>query len=94
MGNSYGTETLLSSIRTPQCIMNHHGSGYYDHIIACILFYTIVMGTSHSTVPDSLALYMQLSGELIGSVDTIYMCSSSPMSLLKPWIPSQTLAWI
>ena len=71
MGHRHGTETLLSIIRPTQCIMNHHGSGYYDHILACIIFYTIVMGTSHSTVPDSLALYMQLSGELIGSVDTI-----------------------
>ena len=52
-------------------IQGLRSSVYYDNIIACVLFYYIVMGTSHSTVPDSLALYMQLSGELIGSVDTI-----------------------
>ena len=51
--------------------MNHHGYGYYDHIIYCIICYPIVMVNSHYTVPDALYLDMQLTGKLIGSVDTI-----------------------
>ena len=67
----HGSDSLLNGIRTPQFRMNHHDSGYSNQIIGCILCYPIVMMTSHSTVPDSLSLFMHVSGKLIGSVDTI-----------------------
>ena len=71
MVHSHGPEALLDVIRSPQCSMNHHGSGYSNHIIDYIICYPIVMVTSHSTVSDYLALYIYLSGKLLGSVYTI-----------------------
>ena len=51
--------------------MNNHCSGYYDYIIDWILFYPIVMVTSHSTVPDSLAPDIQIYGKILGILYTI-----------------------
>ena len=71
MVHRHGPESLLTGIRPTKCIMNHHDSGYSNHILDRIICYHIVMVTSHSTVPDYLALAIQLSGKLLRSVDTI-----------------------
>ena len=71
MGHIHWTEDNLTGIRPTQFRMNHHGSSYYNQIIDCIICYPIVMVTSHYTVPDYLALVMQLYGKLLGSVYTI-----------------------
>ena len=51
--------------------MNNHGSGYSNHILDCIICYPIFLLTYHSTVPDALALTMQISVKLLGSLYTI-----------------------
>ena len=71
MGNSHVPEALLTVIRPPQYIMNHHGSGYSEHIIGCILCYPIMVATSHSTMPDALDITMQISGEILGIIYAI-----------------------
>ena len=71
MVHRHGLYTLLNGIRPPQFRINHYGSEYSDNIIDFILCYPIVLVTSNSTVTDALTLSMQLSGKLIGSVDTI-----------------------
>ena len=71
MVHSHGPEALLIGTRPPQCIMNHHGYGYYNHILDCILCYPILMVNSHYTVPDYLALALKISGKILGSVGTI-----------------------
>ena len=62
MGHSHGPETIITVISPPQRSMNHHGSGYYDHIIYCILCYPIVAVTSNYTVPYTLDLAIKISG--------------------------------
>ena len=71
MVHIHGPETLLAGIRPPHCSMNHHGSGYYDHILDLIICYPILMVTYHSTVNYSLDLAMQLFVKLLGIVYTI-----------------------
>ena len=71
MGHRYGTEFLFTGVIPPQCSTNHHGSGYYNHILDCIICYPIVMLTSNYTVLDYLALSMKISGNILGIVDTI-----------------------
>ena len=71
MGHIHATEALLAVIRPPQYSMNHHGSGYSDHIIDFIIFHPILLVTSHSNVIDAVSLSMQISGEILGGVDTI-----------------------
>ena len=71
MGHSHGPEDILTGIKPYQCSMNHNGSGYSNHILDFIICYPILTVTSHYTVPDSLALAMQISSKRLGSVDTI-----------------------
>ena len=71
MGHIHGPEDILTGIRPSQYSMNNNGSGYSNHILDCIICYPIFTVTSHYTVPDSLALDMQISSKLLGSVDTI-----------------------
>ena len=71
MVHIHGLEALFTDIRPPQCIMTHHGYGYYNHIIYCILCYPIVIVTSHSTVIDSFSLVIHISDKLLRSLDTI-----------------------
>ena len=68
MGHIHGPEDPLTSIIPPHYSMNHHGYGYSDHILDCIICYPIFIVTSHSTVPDSLALGLYIYGKLIGIV--------------------------
>ena len=67
----HGPEALLTVIKPPQCSINYNSYGYSVHILDFVLCYPIVLVTFHYTVLDSLALYMQLYGKILGSVDNI-----------------------
>ena len=71
MGHIHGTEAILTGIRPPQRSMNHHGYGYYNHIIDCIICYPIVTVKYHYTVTYALSLVIQLYDKLLGILDTI-----------------------
>ena len=71
VAHSNGPEALLTVIKPPQCSINHHGSGYSNHILDFIICYPIVVVTFHSTVPDALTLVFHLFGKILGSVDNI-----------------------
>ena len=71
MLHRHGPEVLFYGINPTQRIINHNSYGYSNHLLDFIICYPTVIVTSQYTLPDYLALAIQLSGKIRVSVYTI-----------------------